>query len=598
MSSPYLKRDESIILTTDRVNINSVQYEVLLTTRNLILVDIRYAQFPPQEIPLSTILSVNGGKIFTGEPVIILSFSDTGSREDSGPMALIFSQQPGEQRKRERDEWLKKLMGLIVSVRQETINTGSPPADEERGIQPSIRRSVAPEKIHPHTTVIDTRPVPVELTILPDEPESLPVSEEAQELPGEAVFKEDTKSDVASGTPKYEETLPAAGGETGSTDTIQLPEVREIADSSPLSQSEVGLPDISTSGNPAARETPGELESDFPDTATTGLSAAGESPGAANANTIEQKSFTHTLQEAVKSLLSSREKKELSDTGTSSELYSEETESVLQEGPGSPGIPTSPEPVVVEAPAVFKKDSESKGKKSPKAGDIEEPGQQPAEEEKPQIPQSPLPIEGHGLQRQTLIAVTAILLVILGIVGGAVFYPQYFTTPSGKEPVPLSLPSLQQFTVQQTPAQQTPVPTPVQQTPVPTPVQQTPVPTPVVIPPEGVWVRVVYSANYHGWVGNPGSLSEVRGSGDHIYKIRESDGIIQVQITKDDNTGDVLMVEIYRNGNLIGNYTRSAPRSSIEFLIDAKTGNPPGITTVVTPVTNRTGLSGGQVMYF
>jgi antitoxin component YwqK of YwqJK toxin-antitoxin module len=99
-------------------------------------------------------------------------------------------------------------------------------------------------------------------------------------------------------------------------------------------------------------------------------------------------------------------------------------------------------------------------------------------------------------------------------------------------------------------------------------------------------------------VGNPGSLSEVRGSGDHIYKIRESDGIIQVQITKDDNTGDVLMVEIYRNGNLIGNYTRSAPRSSIEFLIDAKTGNPPGITTVVTPVTNRTGLGGGQVMYF
>ena len=123
-------------------------------------------------------------------------------------------------------------------------------------------------------------------------------------------------------------------------------------------------------------------------------------------------------------------------------------------------------------------------------------------------------------------------------------------------------------------------------------------PTQVVIPPDGVWVRVVYAGNYYGWVGNPGSLQGVNGSGDQIYKIRESDGIVQVKIYKDDNSGNTLTVEIYRNSELITRQARSVPMSSIELLIDAKTGNPPGVTSVVTHETNQTGSSGDRVMYF
>jgi len=99
-------------------------------------------------------------------------------------------------------------------------------------------------------------------------------------------------------------------------------------------------------------------------------------------------------------------------------------------------------------------------------------------------------------------------------------------------------------------------------------------------------------------VGNPGSLQGVTGSGDQIYKIRESDGIVQVQVYKDDYSGNTLTVEIYRNGDLINRRTRSIPMSSIELLIDAKTGNPPGVTSVVTHETNQTGSSGDRVMYF
>jgi hypothetical protein len=553
MSSPYLKSGEFIILTTDRVCINSVLYEVLLTTRHLILVDIRYAHFQPQTIPLSTILSVKGGKITTGELVITLSFSVTSSTGDSEPMVLIFSQQPGEQRKRERDEWLKKLMGLIVSVRQETINTGLPPADEERGIRPSIRRSVAPEKLPPYTTAVDTHPVPVELTIIPDEPESLAVPEEEQELPGMAFLEEDTKSEVTPGTFECEETPLPSGAEAGSKDTISPPEVREIVDSTPVPKDEAELQDMEPIGIPAAREIPGAAEADSP----------------------AQKPFTLSLREAVKSLIFPKEKRELPDTGTSSLPCIEETETAQQEEPGSPDMPTPPEPVVVESPTVSREDSELSGVITPEAGDITESGQQPVGEATPQIPKSPLPSDGTGSQRQTLFAVTAIILVILGIVGGAIFYPLYFATPPAKEPVPIPTPTLQQ-----------------------TPVQQTPVPTQVVIPPAGVWVRVVYPGNYYGWLGNPGSLQGVTGSGDQIYKIRESDGIVHVQIHKDDYSGNTLTVEIYRNGELINRRTRSTPMSSIELLIDAKTGNPPGVTSVVTHETNQTGSNGDRVMYF
>jgi hypothetical protein len=108
---------------------------------------------------------------------------------------------------------------------------------------------------------------------------------------------------------------------------------------------------------------------------------------------------------------------------------------------------------------------------------------------------------------------------------------------------------------------------------------------------------VVYSGNYYGRVGNPGSLQGVKGSGDQIYKIK-SDGLVQLQISKNDNTGNPLMVEIYRNGELMTYQVRSAPRGSIELLVDAKTGNPPGITSVLTNETNQTGSSGERVMYF
>jgi hypothetical protein len=575
MSSPYLKRDESIILTTDRVSINSLLYEVLLTTRHLILVDIRYDQFLPQKIPLSTVLSVKGGKVASGEPVITIIFSDNDSMSESGPMVLIFTQQAGEQRKRERDEWLKNLMALIVTVRQETITAGSPPVDVEHGIRPSSRRPGTHEKITPYTTTVDTSPAPVELTILPDESESWKVPEEDQESPGKVISEADTLPEITYTIPESEEIPLVTRVESGSAGTLPEPEPEEMVESRPVPPDEEKIPDTAI------------------DTAITEASAAREISAELETTTGKEKPFALILHDALKSLLSSEEKKELQDAGSSSEPPVEETEGPQQEEPESPELPTPSELEIVMSPTVVKEDSELSGMIASDAGDIAHTGQETSEQEIPQIPKSPPPTRGSGSQRQTLILVTTIILIILGIGIGVVFYSHGYPLPVN-EPVPLPTPSPQQTTLLETPVQQTTL----QQTAVPqTTVQITEAPTPVVIPPDGIWVRVVYSGNYNGRVGNPGSLQSVKGSGDQIYKIK-SDGLVQLQINKNDNTGYPLTVEIYRNGELMTHQVRSAPMGSIELLIDAKTGNPPGVSTVLTNETNQTGSSGERVMYF
>jgi len=643
---PYLESDESLILTTDRVSVNTVQYDVLLTTRYLILVDVRYAQFQPQMIPLLTIESVKGGKTANGELVITLFFSDTGSTSGSDSMVLVFSQQPGEQRKRERDDWLKTFMGLIVSLRQETSFETLPDAYPETGIRPSVKRSIAPEIPLPYTKVVETRPAQIELIIIPDEPESPVFSEENQALPETAFSKERT--------PSEETPLPSAMGDTpgpsqevpGLQETLSPspPVVEESVDTSPeLTES----PEVQSTPRPVEETVdtspqpteyldtllpPGlskniefarvhEEESVSPEMVTLvqtcdeippapkedsgaqksvpvsllaavrSLSSPSASPGvvdtrlpppgieettidAAEVPVLPDAFLRHEEQKIVASRSANEEKAELllpPDPSTSDEKSPAVSEETV-----SPDLSPSPELSTIESPPVHGQDFPLTGPVPPEAGNREEPVQLAAPETNPDAPGSPPPPAGPGLPRYTLIAVAAILLIILGIAGAIVFYPQNPAAPVTEPPL-LPTPTLQLTSQTTTPTPQT---------------------TAVIIPPTGVWVRVNYTRAYNGWVGIPGSLREISGSGDQIYKIPVGDGIVQAQIYKPDNSGDTLTVQIYRDGKIIGNRSASTPRSTVELLIDAKTGNPPGLTLVVTPTGNQTGSGSGRIMYF
>jgi len=123
----------------------------------------------------------------------------------------------------------------------------------------------------------------------------------------------------------------------------------------------------------------------------------------------------------------------------------------------------------------------------------------------------------------------------------------------------------------------------IQQTPTP---QVTPIPSlppQVIIPATGVWVRVAYPGNFAGRVGTPGTMRPVTGAGDHFYQIPTMNGTVEVSIQKQDGSGNVLAIEVYKNGAMIKRRTTTAPKGTIELLTDVKTGNPPGITPAVTP---------------
>jgi len=177
------------------------------------------------------------------------------------------------------------------------------------------------------------------------------------------------------------------------------------------------------------------------------------------------------------------------------------------------------------------------------------------------------PSSGHSLGKWgNLAIITAIIIfviIILAVTGGV------FSTPhdSPVQPVITTLPTT------------TPIPA---ITTTAAPLQTTPTPAIITIPPEGTWVRISYAGYYIGNVGNPGSLQTVSGTGDQFYHIRETGSIVQASVQKQENSGDVLTVGIYKNGNLITNQSVRTPKGMVSLLIDTVTGLPPGLDPTQT----------------
>ena len=98
------------------------------------------------------------------------------------------------------------------------------------------------------------------------------------------------------------------------------------------------------------------------------------------------------------------------------------------------------------------------------------------------------------------------------------------------------------------------------------------------VPQAGVWVRVNSTANYIGNVGNPELLRAVSGTGNNFYKILRSDRPVQVSVQKQDYSGALLAVAIYRDGMLISSRSVTSPMGAVDLLIDPLTARAPGLT--------------------
>jgi hypothetical protein len=144
MGNPYLNRDESIILTTHKIRINSTMADVVLTNQRLIIVDSGHAQFRPQTIPLTTIETVMTGDDARDNPLLSLSLSAMTPQGATQSRDLIFSQQVKGERKQERDDWVKQLKEQIATVRQQALSNPNPPSHQETGI---LSGEIKPDRI-------------------------------------------------------------------------------------------------------------------------------------------------------------------------------------------------------------------------------------------------------------------------------------------------------------------------------------------------------------------------------------------------------------------------------------------------------------------
>ena len=185
MGVPYLENGESIIMTTDRVSVESIAYDAILTTRRLLLIDSRHARSEPRIIPLSAIESLRSGKAATGEPVIILALKNPGDPAAETKI-IIFSQEPLENRKQDRDLWVQKFIELSVSDREEIVGKEVPLPRKPEGMNPSTRRWVAPEILRPHTERYRTKPEVQNIEIIPDEMEPHQIQDPKKEQAGNA----------------------------------------------------------------------------------------------------------------------------------------------------------------------------------------------------------------------------------------------------------------------------------------------------------------------------------------------------------------------------------------------------------------------------
>ncbi|MDD1699167.1 MAG: hypothetical protein LUQ04_00030 [Methanoregula sp.] len=227
--------------------------------------------------------------------------------------------------------------------------------------------------------------------------------------------------------------------------------------------------------------------------------------------------------------------------------------------------PAPPEPVFTPPYMVSETDTGSTEGLPEKAfplpeseGSLAQDDAQPAAEKSPLS--SPVQPPPDSSNKVMFIAVTAIIIIVIGIAVGLVYSPVLQVNPTQSQVLPTM-----------TPAATTIVPTSaVQQTPT---IQVTAEPTnqPIVLIPErGVWVKVDYAGNFTGGVGTSGDVKMVNASGMKYYQLPVTEGVVEVTIQKQDGSGDLLTVEVYKNGRMLARSTKATPFGTIDIRVDLK----------------------------
>ncbi len=533
MGYPELDRDESIILETKNVKYKSISFDAVLTNKRIILTDSKKNIIPAQDIVLATIRNVESGENAIRDHFLILAITtDSGEKQQT---VLTFLRSAGGERKRECNEWAKKLKSLISPPSPETTAAPVPPVTENLAEKLPLTKREGPDSTPSGATM--TRPAKKKIEIVrplgtitekspvapvPVETSSLPSGSFCSRCGNRIPFKSPFCNHC--GTPVIN--VPAH---------VRPPQPvtpREQVPVPPVTPQQV-TPKITpkipeTGASPSPQPVAPRQQVTVPPPAG--------SVGVTKGTPIDQ--IIHSIEPLIED----------------SVPRPHQAPQIKKHIPEQAPQPEIPEVQAETPPKVLWPVLPNSG--SPLATVQEET---PAEPESP--PPLPAPPAPAG-KKPNYLAIGILIIAILPIIAGLVIVVNIMSGPSGSA---VATPVI--TTVMTT----IPTPTPqLTRTPSATP-SLAPTPTQLMIPQNGVWVRAVYAGSYIGFYGTPGNTVEVTDTGDKFFPISTTDGIVSAALQKKDGSGDKIILEIYKNGIMVHRESTTTPKGIVDVQFDLKT---------------------------
>ena len=516
MSYPELYSDEHVVLQAQNVKVKSVVFEVVLTTRRLVLIDTKKNSIPPQEINLATLKDVESGENAIRDPTLTISIITISG--NTRQMVLTFSKISGGERRRECDEWVRALRQNLTSTVYHPV--GQVPAPIETDTAPSVQSPV----VQP--------------------PEGQPPAQASHRIEMTNTPPPKKRIEIARPMKKIVEAAPA----------MPVPvETTSLPTGSFCNRCGNRVPPESAfcnrCGTPVVRDT------DFAYQPFEGIAAPPQQP----VPPVPQ------IQDTSSTVFPSVT--DMKDSSIEEVIHSIEPlieDSVPRTAPG-PLVPTKQH----YAPSA---DMNVPADQIPQAANTDAPGTtaQPGDVQwpvlsksgihdmapaAPPIPESLPPLPPPRKIPFKLIAVIA--FVVLAVIAGTYVFTQGQAGTPGVTPTP-------DITVPPTTIPQTTGTAAVKTTKPTVTTQQVTKPA-AQIPASGVWVKVTYSGKYSGQVGTSGRLRDITESGGPFYQIYTSEGPVVVSIQKSDGSAAELAVDVYKDGTLMKHDATTTPKGFVEF---------------------------------
>jgi hypothetical protein len=534
MGYPELDPDEPIILESRNVKFKSISVDARLTKQRIHLTASKKNIIASQDIILATIVSVEKEENAIRDHFLILSVvTDAGEKHKE---ILSFTRLAGVERKRECNEWEKKLKSLIPQSILVTVPSDISESDREplpKREVPTLEQRTA-TTTHPATKKIEISHAKVPLI------EKNPVAHESVEttsLPfGSFCSRCGNSVPLTSLFCNYCGTLinhPSGLGQESRPVVSKVkvsvqpptpqPAATMVREPGPLPSPQPAVTMVRETRQPPTlqptvtmvRET-GPLPT--PQPAVTTVKETGQPPsgfpGGRRSSGIAQ--IIHPIEPLIKdSVPQTQQHSDLVQQSEPSSTLSRAGSSPLLVWPVFSNTESPTTPVQKAAPA---------GSAAPP------PRQNP-------VPEGKKPYSTIGILIIAILPILIGLVIVANIISGPLGGPAN-TTPA----IPITATILNQSTTQEN------------------------------IPSSGVWVRASYAGTYIGLVGSLGNQIEVNDTGDHFYQIPRGEKTVAAALQKKDSSGNQIILEVYNDGVMLKRETSIAPEAIVEIQLEVKVG--------------------------